>query len=257
MKKTFGPVLWIFTLLLAGCIEITQEITLNKDGGGIWESTTDMSAVMGFLKTQMNKDSSAPEKMAVDTLVHFKDVIDSVKDLTAEQKRLLEKGSMQINLNSETEKFLFSTKLPFSKSEDLDQLMGLMQKEGFNAIDKVMSKSLGEEGEGKEKNPDENLFNNLPESYFDLVIKPGKITRTLNKAKYDSIGENKTLNQIKEMGGMGAPFKTKIILNLPKPAKKATGSGVMLSPDKKKVIVENEMTDLFDDPSKYEFTIEY
>ena len=39
--------------------------------------------------------------------------------------------------------------------------------------------------------------------------------------------------------------------------KNVTGKNVKLSDDKKKVTIENTLDELYDDPSKYEFTIEY
>ena len=59
------------------------------------------------------------------------------------------------------------------------------------------------------------------------------------------------------MGQMGMPISFKTIINLPKPAKKAEGKGVKLSDDKKKITIEGTLDDFFEDPSQFEYEIEY
>jgi hypothetical protein len=56
---------------------------------------------------------------------------------------------------------------------------------------------------------------------------------------------------------MGASVKYNYIINLPTTAKKVEGKSVKLSQDKKKVTLSVSSEDFFDDPSKFEYKIEY
>lgn len=264
MKRMVKTLAVLLLLGLVGCIEITQEITIKKDGSGVWQSTTDMSAMMTFLKSQMKDDTSGKEKMAIDTLLAFGRFVDSMPDLSAEQKQLLRGGSVSIRMNAEKEQFLLTTTLPFQKTDDLNKLTTLMQGEGMNVLDKIMNKSVGDnsgedEGvvKGEQSESKDLLMSSLPENYFTMEFSKGRIARTLDKEKYEQLAGNQMLSQLKEMGSMGAPFKSTLIFHVPKKVKKAEGKGVTVSKNKKTVTIVNDLQDLFDDPSKFEFVIEY
>lgn len=49
MKKLLLS-LFAFTFLLVGCLETTQEITINEDGSGTVVNTNDFSALIGLAK---------------------------------------------------------------------------------------------------------------------------------------------------------------------------------------------------------------
>jgi hypothetical protein len=65
------------------------------------------------------------------------------------------------------------------------------------------------------------------------------------------------MQSLKQMSSMGSPINVNYIINLPRPAKKAEGKALKLSDDKKKVTVSVTSDDFFEDPSKFEYKIEY
>ena len=79
----------------------------------------------------------------------------------------------------------------------------------------------------------------------------------MNKAKYATAADNEFMKSIQQMSGMGSPVKVNYVINLPRQAKKVQGKSVKLSDDKKKVTVSVTSDDFFDDPSKFEYRIEY
>jgi hypothetical protein len=95
------------------------------------------------------------------------------------------------------------------------------------------------------------------EDYFTTSFSKGLLIKTLNKEKYAGVQNDEYLKGMKESAGMGMPMTTTYIINLPRPAKKTEGKNVKLSDDKKKVTIETDIDDFFDDPSKLEFRIEY
>ncbi|MBL0152751.1 MAG: hypothetical protein IPP93_04395 [Chitinophagaceae bacterium] len=56
---------------------------------------------------------------------------------------------------------------------------------------------------------------------------------------------------------MGLGMTSTYVINLPRAAKKAEGKGLTLSADKKQVIVKAGIEDFFDNPSQFEFSVEY
>ena len=56
---------------------------------------------------------------------------------------------------------------------------------------------------------------------------------------------------------MGSPVTVNYVVNLPKKAKKVEGKAAKLSKDKKKLTVSVTSDDFFNDPSKFEYRIEY
>ena len=90
-----------------------------------------------------------------------------------------------------------------------------------------------------------------------VEYKKGKIKRSLIKDKYAKVHEDEALSKMKEMGEMGMPVKSNFVINLPRPVKSFKGKNVKLSDDKKRVTVETSLDDLYDDPSKFEFKVEY
>jgi len=65
------------------------------------------------------------------------------------------------------------------------------------------------------------------------------------------------MKSLQQMSGMGSPMTVNYIINLPHRAKKVEGKAVKLSGDKRKVTVSVTSDDFFNDPSKFEYRIEY
>jgi hypothetical protein len=83
------------------------------------------------------------------------------------------------------------------------------------------------------------------------------ISKTLNIEKYAGASGDESMKALKQMSGMGSPITSNYIINLPRPAKKAEGKAIKLSADKKKATLTVTSDDFFDDPSKFEYRIEY
>jgi hypothetical protein len=260
MRKISSFFLLLFIICLSGCFEITQEITVNKDGSGSFSATTDMSKVMEMFM-QIGGDKANEAKMNVDTIVHLKDVLDSVKDISVEDKALLQNGKMHIVMHSgsgDSGKFLFNSVVPFKEIGDVEKInMAIQNRTSGKFMANAMHEFMKGAGDSTVKSSDENPKMSLPENYFVVTFEKGFISRKLDKDKIAKLGQDEELSKLKEMGRMGIPFKTNFVVNLPRPAKKVEGKNVVVSNDKKKITISNELEDLYEDPAKFEFTIEY
>lgn len=253
MKRSITLLAIICCIFLSGCFETTQETTINKDGSGIFTNTTDLSNMIGLVK-QMGGDE-ANKMQNTDTTISLTGVADSIAGISAEQKRLVNAGTMKLTLNMQDEKLLVKLNFPFEKLSDVGLLKEILPKLSMSALKKLPGGDQMPAGAGDADSSKIKTFDN----YFDETISKKLISKTLNKAKYATAADDEFMRALKQMSGMGSgsPVMVNYVINLPRRAKKVEGKAVKLSEDKKTVTVSVTSDDFFDDPSKFEYRIEY
>jgi len=251
MKISISLFIMTCCILLAGCFETTQEVTINKNGSGIFTNTTDLSNLVNLLK-QMGGDETN-KLQNTDTTISLTGVADSIAGLTAEQKRIVDKGTMKLILNMQDEKLLVKLDFPFEKLREIELLKEILPKLSISALKKLPGGDQMPAGAGDAESSKIKAFDN----FFDDTISKDLISRTLNKAKYATAADDEFMKSLQQMSGVGSPVNVNYIINLPKRAKKVQGKAVKLSDDKKKVTVSVTGDDFFNDPSKFEYRIEY
>ncbi len=247
MKKFLFLVFATGTLILSGCFETTSEITLNADGSGTISSTNNMSAIIPLVK-QMGADAGKMDDEAVDTTISLSSKADSIENLTSEEKELLKKGTMRMNMNLKEDKFITTTKFSFSSPTEIAKCNILTTKIMGNALKGQLA-----EIPGMGDAPEASSF----DDYFTTSFSKGSIVKTLNKEKFAGAQNDEYLKSLKEVEGMGIPVTTSYVINLPSPATKVEGKNAKLSNDKKTVTIKADINDFFDEPAKMEFRIEY
>jgi hypothetical protein len=251
MKKVIYALLLSCIILLAGCFETTQEITINKDGSGMFVNTTDLSKMVGLLK-QMGGDS-AQKIPNIDTTVSLAGMADSITGLTSEQKKLINQGTMKLTVNMPDEKLLIKLSLPFKKLSDVQTLKDALPDISQAALRKLPGTDQVPAGGGDSDSTKIKTFDN----FYDMTCTDKMILKTLNKAKYDEGKNSDYMKSVQQMSDMGSPITANYVINLPRPAKKVEGKAVKLSDDKKKVTLTATSDDFFNDPTKFEYRIEY
>lgn len=251
MKKFIYSLMLVGLVLLAGCFETTQEITINKDGTGVFKNTTDLSSMLGLLK-QMGGDDTAKLKN-IDTTILLSSFSDSLAGLSPMQKKIIDKGTMNLTLNMQDEKLLIKLNLPFQKIEDLQMLKEAVPKISAAVMNKLPGTDQVPGGMGSTDSSKIKSF----DDFFDVSFSNKLILKTLNKEKYASAKDGDYMKSMQQLSGMGAPVKANYIINLPHPAKKVVGKAATLSDDKKQIRIAVTSDDFFNDPSKFEYRIEY
>jgi hypothetical protein len=253
MKKIILTFLSAGLLMLTGCLETTQEITLNKDGSGTISTTNDMGTLIGLAK---NMGGGAEiEKVAVeiiDTTFSLASHVDRIDNPTEEEKILLKNGTIMVKRNMKEEQVSTRMIFPFSSLKEIVAINKLNAKVSGAAMKELMTNSPMA-GQAMGDMPEPSSF----EDYFDLKITDDKIERSINKEKYAKAASNEYLNGIKQASAMGIPVTSTLIINLPRPAEKVEGKNVKLSEDKMKVTVKTDIDDFFDYPEKLEFTVKF
>lgn len=257
MKKLLSLVLIGGALFITGC-ETTREISLNQDGSGTLVTTTDMSGMIGMAKMsgQGKEEMDKLEDQAVDTTISLDKIADSLKDISTEERALVKKGKLALQMNFEEEKFITKLEFPFSDPGQINKLDQMSSKVIQQAVKKQMA-AASEKGDTTAGIPRAgDMPNGSIEDYFTIIYSKSVIEKKLIKEKYADIGNDESMKALKEMTSMGIGNST-LIINLPRPAIKAEGKNVKLSDDKKKVTITTSGEDFFDDGTTLEFKIEY
>lgn len=251
MRKFILSVLTVSTLFLTGCLETTQEITLNEDGSGTISNTSDLSALIGLAK-QMGGGAEIEKaaEQVVDSTISMKEAADSVPNLSSDERAMARNGVMKIKMNLKEENFVVNLAFPFSKPSQIaeyNKLSGKMMAE-------TMKSQMGGGGAmPTDQMPEPTSF----DDYYTLELSNGELTRKVNKEKYAGAESDEYLKGIKQVASMGLTMKANYIINLPRPATKAEGKNVKLSDDKKKITISADIDDFFADASSLEYKIKY
>lgn len=251
MRKLILSVLAICTLLLSGCLETTQEITLNEDGSGIISNTNDMSALIALAK-QMGAGAEMEKspQQVIDSIISMQEGADSIPNLNPEEKEMARKGTLRINMNLKDEKFFTNMAFPFSS---VSQIPALNKLSG-----KILTETMKEQmSEGAPMPTDQMPEPSSFDDYYDFEFSNGELTRKVNKEKYAGVENDEFFKGIKQAAAMGLVMKATYIVNLPRPATKAEGKNVKLSEDKKKITITANIDEFFEDAASLEFKIKY
>lgn len=248
----------LLTFCLTGCFEMNEEIEVSDNGSGTFSLNMDMGKLVEMMQAFMPAEemSKADLQNPKDTTIQMKSILDSSSSISQESKALLRDGSMRLQMNMKEKLFKVNMHYPFKNAESLQKLYSSMGEgaSGLGEIMKGMNPEAGASMGGQQ--PDMKQIS----SYFDLVSSKGNLSRKLNKEKYAGLATDPMMQQMKQMGEMGGGLGEVIMkttIKLPKAAKKITGSKATLSSDKKSVLLNNNMLDIYEHPEVFEFSVEY
>ncbi|HEY4109801.1 MAG TPA: hypothetical protein VGM48_12360 [Puia sp.] len=235
-----------------GCLDIDEQVVINKDGSGQLTEDMDMSQMIDILQTYMGKEEMAKKGIqTMDTTVYLKDVVDTSTTLSAEKKALLRPGSVHLQLNLEAKIFKTHMIFPFTSQENLQKLYTIMSDGSAFGSTKLLGGMGGDEGGAG--SPDLGQFTGI----YNFTSKDGLMTRTVNKEKWKALTNNPQMAQMKQASQMGMEINYSTTITLPRPAKKISNPTAKLSEDKKSVTLKYNLIDALDHPEQFEYTIEY
>ena len=266
MKKSLMALVLFFTLGLTSCFDVFTDLAVKDDGSGVLSTKVDMSSMMAMIS---GMGGMGEEKMKMDTSFVMGSLVDSAEALTAEEKEILRKASIEMNMDSESGTMVFNLHVPFKNLAEVEKIRLAMEK--ADLVGKSLSK-LGKEGAAEEGEDEANpLLGQMstdgkeqgpglptPEEYFTYHFEDGKISRKQIPEKIAVLANDELMGKMNEAIGQGLPAMRMVYtVKLPRPVKKAEGKNVVVSDDKKTITIENTLDELFDDPTKFEFLIEF
>jgi hypothetical protein len=246
----------LLALSLAGCFEIQEQIDIKPGGKGELSIKTDMSQMLDAIQSYLGKEEMEKQMPAknLDTTVMMSNLVDSSKDITPENKELVKEGKVHMQLNLDQKIFKSDIYIPFSSQGNLEKLYNSMNNQslGFTQLFKGMSGKTDSAGSDNNM-PDMNQFNAI----YDFQSHDGLISRKLNDQKWKALQQSPQFSQMKDAGSMGISIPYTLTINLPRPVKKVDNSLAKLSADKKQVVIQYNLIEVFDHPEKFEYTIVY
>ncbi len=258
MKRMKFLLTVVSMFFLAGCFEINEDINVKADGSGVYSVHTDMSQLLQAMQSYLGKDEmdkQMPSKN-IDTTVMMRTLVDTAKNITAEDKALIKDGSVHLKLNIEQKVFNSDIVIPFKSLSDLQKLYNSMNNQslGFNQLFKGMAGKPDTASSGNDNSmPDMNQFNAI----YDFESHDGLLSRKLNAEKWKALQQSPQYAQMKDAGSMGISIPYTLTINVPRPVKKVDNILAKLFPDRKKVIIQYNLIEVFDHPEKFEYTIVY
>lgn len=246
-----------FLFCLSSCVEINEDININKNGSGEYSMNMDMSKLLDIMQTYIGKeelDKQLPQKK-MDTSIMMKTLVDTSTTLSAEKKAVLREGQLHMKLNMDEKYFKTDMHFPFKNLNELQLLYTSVGDGslGTGQLLKNLAPGKSDSSDNSQGGPDIGQFNSI----YAFISKPGFISRTVNKEKFNAMKESAQYGQMKQAGDMGMEVPYTITIHLPKPAKKITNTFAKLSPDKKTVTIKYNLTEVLEHPEKFEYTIEY
>ncbi|MFC0602934.1 hypothetical protein [Winogradskyella pulchriflava] len=156
--------LFVFACFLTSC-NVTESIVFNKDMGGEYTSSFDLSPMMNYANSNRPSSVERPAKEKIDTTIVFNDLFETHKDsiaaLSADQRERMEKLRgmvMDMHMNEEEGVFEFHMTKPFVAFEELKSITEQVD----DALD--VAKGVG------------NSDGQAPEGQLDELTKTDKIT---------------------------------------------------------------------------------
>lgn len=246
-----------FAICFTACIQIDEEVDLKEDGSGSMRVRSDMGKMFEMLKGFASEDDLKKDGMekVMDTTIMMKDIVDTSKNLTAENKALLRNGVLNLKMNMQENLFKMDMNYPFKNMSDANKLYAAMNKGGM--MNNVMKGISPGAGAGTNQGGDSNSGLDQIGNMYDVKLANGEYSRTLNKVRYDSVMNDPKMQESKGMMGMMGDMSMNLTVKLPRPAKSVSNPKAMLSVDKKTVILKNDILQALDSPKNMEIVIRY
>ncbi len=242
--------------LLVSCFDTVEEIEIKKDGSGTYQMNMDMSKAVDMMKSFLSETDLEKENLntPIDTTINLNDVMDTAQNISSRQKELFKNGKAHVKMDMKNGILKMDMHCPFNNLDNLNELYSLIQKGegGINDIFKSMPSDMS-----MEDNSDSDNSPNQLNSVYDVVVKNGVYTKTLNKERYDAFLKDEKVEQLKGMMGMMDDMSYTLVLKLPAAAKSVSNKLATLSSDNKTVTLKSNLFNVFDSPQLLELKVTY
>lgn len=257
MKRIFAVVAVAFTLLLVSCYEINELIEIKENGSGVYSTKMDMSGLLEIMESMGGSESLQKEGLdkSLDTMIYFKSMTDTMKNIDPKEKKLFSTGRMHMVMNMSEKKFLMDMDFKFDDLKELEMLMSGAGSKNFSGAMKNLFG--GKDSSQQALDAPKDLEMDQMSQIYEVKVLPNKITKTLNKSRYDALMSRPEMAQMDQFAGMGIEILMTSTIKLPRPVKKSDNALLKLSDDKKTITFKYNVLDAMKTPEKYAFEVEY
>ena len=243
-----------FLLCLVACYEVNEVVDIKEDGSGTYAAKMDMSGLLELAASMGSEEDFKKEGMdkVMDTVINFSSFSDTASGLTEQQKKLFRTGKMHMIMNMAAKQFVMDMDFKFSNPKELEMLMS---GEGLQGMGKSLQAPVSGDSSAR-------ALGGLGEletggQFYDIKVEKNRITKSINKARFDSLMANPQMQQMQQLAGSGMEILFTTTIRFPRAVKSSDNALVKLSNDKKTATIKYDMLDMFSNPDKYGFVIEY
>ena len=245
----------LISVLITSC-QVTEEVTLNKNGSGVYDFSFDMSAMMDMMKDEKKNDSLQAGKKTknVDTIISVYKTFEAYKDsiqLSPEEKQSLEKLkelSIHFKVNEEEGEMFFKLNYPFKKLSDLENffkdlaVVEKIDKKAHMTQDRVKSDMLFGMNSGNQAKY------KMTRRYFKRIV-----TGKKNKAT-----DSTTTQQKQEAEKFFKMITYRLVYHFPKKIKEVKFDGEYKFADEgKTLVIEIPLDEMEKHPEKSSFEVRF
>ncbi|HEX6179609.1 MAG TPA: hypothetical protein VFZ47_00105 [Chitinophagaceae bacterium] len=249
-------------VLFASCLEINEEVEIKQNGSGQLSTTMDMGQLVDMMQAMGGEEFEKKKGEKLDSVIYLKDIVDTSKNLTADQKRLMRDGTVRVQMDMAEKLFKLNMQYPFTSLETLQKLHTAVGDGGFG-FGSIMKDAMGGKDKGDESggldapvNSETSEMDQLM-GIFDYNISNGLIKKTVNPEKLKALMNNPKMAEMQQGAEMGIEVMYKVSYKLPRPVKRVDNPKAKISDDKKTVTLRGNLMEIFTKPEQFAFTIEY
>ncbi|MGB8192760.1 MAG: hypothetical protein WCF67_12610 [Chitinophagaceae bacterium] len=243
-------------VFFASCLEINEEVNIKENGSGELSTSMDMAQLIDMMQAMGGEEFDKKKDEKIDSVINLKDIVDTAKNLTAQQKQLMRDGKVFVKMNLAEKEFKIRMQYPFNSLERLQQLNAAISDGGIG-FGNIMKDAMGSKEQPGLDQPSESPELDQLMGIFDYNVSNGLIKKTVNAEKLKKLQDNPKMAEMKQGAEMGIEVLYNITYKLPRPAKRVDNPKAKLSDDKRTVTLRNNLMDIFTKPEQFAFTIEY
>ncbi|MGN6418302.1 MAG: hypothetical protein ACTHMC_12470 [Pseudobacter sp.] len=240
---------------LISCYEVNEEVVINENGSGVYESRMDLSQLIELMQSFAGEEEMTKGGLdkVYDTVISMQSFLDSADEATVKANGWMKDGKIAVKMNIKEKLFKINLNVPYQNLEQLQSLMegqGALMKDSFTGL---MNKGSKEKAP---KDSSEAVFQDIV-SLYKVTLDKGLIKKELDAEKYRSLMERPQAGDVKQMANSGMEIIYTSSFKLPGSVKNVSNPLLKVSEDKRTVTVRYNLLDVINDPAKYAFTIEY
>jgi hypothetical protein len=234
----------------ASCMDTREELVVKSDGSGTLTVKTDMSKMVGMMKTFASDSDIKSQGLdrPFDTVMLVKSYVDTAQGMAAGEKEVLRNGQLHLSLDVKASTGKLDMLFPFVSADQIPLVYEGMSTTAGSLKD-IMGKS----------NPGQQDDKSLPQitTVYDISVKNGLYSRKVNKERYQVFSQTLNLDQLKQIASVVGPMNYTLVVTLPRPIKKAGNAKAVLSNDRKTATLSNDLLETFEHPELMELELEY
>ncbi|MGV8879108.1 MAG: hypothetical protein ACOH2A_08770 [Sphingobacteriaceae bacterium] len=255
MKKAYLPFLLLLNMLSSSCFDVVENYTFQSDGSCQMDYSYDMGKAISVLSNLLPDSVKALQEYRLnkDTTVNFyTSFTDSTRQhLDINEVQMAKSTDLLLKMDLPDNRMTVSVQHQAKSSSGLKYFLQNISSMASKQFDNLWKRKSKNENEAVEN---EKLI--VGQNFYKYEISPKKFYRTIDTAKFNQyVKENEQMVAIAKAMLIDMPYK--VVIHLPRAAKRTDNSKAVLSADKKQITIAANLDEALKDPTLMNFKIDY